>query len=159
MARIVLGLGTSHAPQLSMGPEFWPKRAAADRRNSELWFQGKQYSFPELVEVRAGEGIEKELGPEKAAARFAACQRDVAALAEVYERVAPDVAILIGDDQHESFLDDNMPAFSVYWGETVDNAAYHHDDRREELGLADADRGQCRRSGRRIQCSRISASM
>ena len=141
MARIVLGLGTSHAPQLSMEPSFWPGRAAADRRNPELWFQGKQYNFPELVEVRHGEGIEKELSAEKAEARFAACQRDIAAMAEIYDRVKPDVAILIGDDQHESFLDDNMPAFSIYWGDTVDNAAYHHSPQREAIGLAAADRG------------------
>jgi len=141
MARIVLGMGTSHAPQLSMDTSFWPGRAAADRRNPELWFQGKAYAFPDLVEVRSGEGIEKELSPEKAEARFAACQRDIAGLSEVYQRVRPDVAILIGDDQHESFLDDNMPAFSVYWGDTVDNAAYHHSEQREKLGLAAADRG------------------
>lgn len=141
MARIVLGLGTSHGPQLSMGPEFWTGRANADRRNAELWFQGKTYNFPELVEARSAEGLQKELGAEKWETRFAACQRDIAALAQVYERVAPDVAILVGDDQHESFLDDNMPAFSVYWGDTVDNAAWHTDEFRERIGLAAADHG------------------
>src|SRR5438093_1757930 len=54
-------------------------------------------------------------------ARHAACQQAIANLADTFERVAPDVAVIIGDDQEELFCDDNMPAFLVYWGATVDN--------------------------------------
>src|SRR5947209_8040465 len=50
MAKIVLGMASSHGPQLAMTPPLWPRRAAADRANPELWYAGKTYNFPELVE-------------------------------------------------------------------------------------------------------------
>ncbi len=31
------------------------------------------------------------------------------------------MVVIIGDDQEEVFLDDNMPALSIYWGETLEN--------------------------------------
>jgi hypothetical protein len=122
MAKIVLGIGTSHAPQLRMAPDQWYRRVQADHRNPELWYRGKTYTFPELVEERTDQHFERQLGDEKAQQRFEACQRAIGHLAATLERVAPDVVVIFGDDQHESFKDDNMPAISVYWGDTVDDA-------------------------------------
>ncbi len=124
MAEIVLGIATSHGPMLSTPVDQWWQRAEADRTGrTDLWFQGKQYQYADLVEARAGENLKKQITPEMMQARHAACQQGIAALAETFERVAPDVAVIIGDDQEELFLDDNMPAFSVYWGDKVDNRA------------------------------------
>jgi OH-DDVA oxygenase/3-O-methylgallate 3,4-dioxygenase len=50
-----------------------------------------------------------------------ACQRAIASLAATFRKVSPDVAVIIGDDQEEVLLDDNMPAFMIYWGDKVDN--------------------------------------
>lgn len=122
MARIVLGLGSSHGPQLALPPDQWHRRASADRGNPELWYRGQTYTFPELVEVRGGERFASELGEDKARARFDACQRAIGHLAGTLERAAPDVVVILGDDQHEAFEDDNLPALSVYWGETIDDA-------------------------------------
>ena len=36
------------------------------------------------------------------------------------ERVRPDVVIVVGDDQHENLVDDNMPPFTIYMGETAE---------------------------------------
>ena len=36
MARIVLGLGTSHSPMLSTPPEIWPQHVDRDRQNPAL---------------------------------------------------------------------------------------------------------------------------
>src|SRR5437764_10312304 len=52
MAKIVLGLGSSHAPQLRLPPNEWYKRVNADHANPELWYEGRTYTFPELVEER-----------------------------------------------------------------------------------------------------------
>jgi len=122
MAKIVLGMGTSHAPQLQLLPDQWYLRAKADQNNPELWFNGSTYTFPELVEARSGEHFDKELGSEKAEARHLANQKAIAHLAATLDRVAPDVCIIVGDDQHESFNDDNQPAMSIYWGQTLDDA-------------------------------------
>ncbi|HZU05252.1 MAG TPA: protocatechuate 3,4-dioxygenase [Chloroflexota bacterium] len=122
MAQIVLGMATSHGPLLSTPPEEWNQRAEADRRNPHLYFRGRPYRFEELLEVRAAEHFEREITLEKRAARHAACQRAIAALGDTLARVAPDVVVIIGDDQEEVFLDDNMPALAIYWGEKVINA-------------------------------------
>ena len=36
MAQIVLGIGTSHSPVLSLAPEMWEAYAQNDKRNPEL---------------------------------------------------------------------------------------------------------------------------
>ena len=122
MAQIILGIGSSHAPQLAMPPERW--RAYGDRSRSqpEHWFKGKTYSFPELVEARAEEHFDRECTDEKFQARFESCQKAITHLSETLRRAAPDVCIIFGDDQHEVFSDDNMPPIAIYHGATVDDA-------------------------------------
>ena len=121
MARIVLGLATSHSPMLSTPWEQWGGRVEADRRNDALRFRGGSYSFDQLVGMRRDEGLAREITPDKWQARFAACQEAIGSLAGIFADAAPDVAVIIGNDQRELFTEDNMPAFSVYWGETIEN--------------------------------------
>src|SRR6266545_585281 len=129
MAEIVLGIGSSHGPQLALTPDLWVRRANADRQNSELWYRGQTYAFPDLVEERGGpERFASELGEEKARARFDACQRSIGRLGETLRDAAPDVLVILGDDQHEAFEDDNMPAINVYWGDTIDDAPATSED-------------------------------
>jgi len=135
MAKIVLGLGSSHAPQLRMPVSEWHRRALFDHRNPEMWFAGKTYNFPELVEERSHEHFERELTEEKWNTRFAACQTAIGELGSILGRVKPDVCIILGDDQHESFHDDNMPAMSIYWGDTVDDAPPPPEQRESEVQL------------------------
>src|SRR5687768_9196544 len=122
MAEIVLGIGSSHAPQLRLTPEQWYLRVEADHANPALWYRGKTYTFPELVEERGATTFQKELSEEKARVRFDTCQQAISRLAATLDEVSPDVVLIFGDDQHEAFHDDNMPALSVYWGETIDDA-------------------------------------
>lgn len=126
MAQIILGMATSHGPMLSTPWEEWGQRVVADKRAApgtghELYFKGKPFYFDDLMRERAGEHLEDQVTPEKMREHHEACQRAIARLAETFERVSPDVAVIIGDDQEEIFLDDNMPAFLVYWGDSVDN--------------------------------------
>jgi 3-O-methylgallate 3,4-dioxygenase len=121
MAKIVLGMGTSHGPMLSTPPDQWGQRVQADRRNSELFFQGTPRTFDELVELRRGENLQKELGEDTFSNRFNACQAAIARLADVFAEVKPDIAVIVGDDQKEIFFDDNMPGMLVYWGDSMDN--------------------------------------
>jgi hypothetical protein len=51
--------------------------------------------------------------------RDEACQKALRSLAAVIEQMKPDVVLVLGDDQHEQFLDDNMPMFCVYRGESL----------------------------------------
>ena len=122
MAEIVLGMASSHAPQLEMPPQNWLEYAAQGRRAPAHWYQGKTYSFPELVELRSEDHFEKECTDEKFQTRWDSCQSAINHLAATMARVAPDVVVILGDDQKEAFQDDNMPALSIYYGATVDDA-------------------------------------
>jgi hypothetical protein len=133
MARIVLGMASSHAPQLEMPPQNWREYGDAGRRNPAHWYRGSTYSFEELAALRAADHFEQECTEEKFQARWDACQQAIGHLGQTLDRVSPDVCIIVGDDQHESFQDDNMPAFSIYYGASVDDAPASS-DHRERLG-------------------------
>ncbi|HZT07407.1 MAG TPA: protocatechuate 3,4-dioxygenase [Chloroflexota bacterium] len=119
MAKIVLGLASSHAPQLEFPPDTWRAYGDLQRTQEEHWYQGKVYSFPELLEARAHEHFERECTDEKFQARWNACQTAIGHLADTLDRAAPDVCVIVGDDQHEAFHDDNMPAIGIYYGATM----------------------------------------
>jgi hypothetical protein len=105
-----------------MKPEQW--RAYGDRGRTQAvhWYAGNTYSFGELAELRAGDHFEKECTDEKFAARFDACQQAIAHLGNTLANAAPDVSIILGDDQHEAFSDGNMPSIAIYHGATVVDA-------------------------------------
>ena len=113
MAKIILGLATSHSPNVSTAPELWKLHADRDRRNPSL-------DFAALVKA-APAGIEKELSPEVFQRKHDACQAAIAALGDALSAANPDAVVVIGDDQRELFLDECQPAFCVYTGsELVD---------------------------------------
>lgn len=119
MARITLGIATSHSPILILDGERWEQRARDDRRNASLFtLDGRKLSYDQLVAER-GEphavASEPSRFPEQARQAEAALDRLEAILVEA----APDVVLVIGDDQDELFGYDNLPAISVYRGEEV----------------------------------------
>lgn len=127
MAQIVLGIGTSHGPMLSTPPDQWGQRIAADKANRAHAFRGNTHTFDELVALRKDEGLAQQVTPAVWAERSAACRKAIATLAEVFDRVRPDVAVIFGNDQMELFSDENIPAFAAYWGDTILNEEYGSD--------------------------------
>jgi 3-O-methylgallate 3,4-dioxygenase len=124
MATIVLGMATSHGPMLSTPPEQWGQRVVADKANRAHPYRGMTCTFDELVALRTGENLAKQLSPEIWRQRHAACRDALSRLAAVYQRVKPDVVVVVGNDQMELFSEENIPAFAVYWGETIQNQEY-----------------------------------
>ncbi len=120
VARIVLGLGSSHGPMLSIAPEFWPDRVLADRANPRHYFQGKIYTFDEMAELRREERLSVQASAEVREQRYARCQRAIAALGDVYLENMPDVLVVVGNDQMEVFTAEHIPAFAVFWGDYVE---------------------------------------
>jgi len=119
MAEIVLGLAMSHSPQVSQEPKWWSEQAQIDRRRTP---------YDELLK-RQPAGIEAELQPEVWDCKHRAAQRAIADLAQTLDAAAPDLVVMIGDDQEELFLDDCMPTFSVFWGdESWDRPEFIHGD-------------------------------
>ncbi len=119
MARIVLGMWTSHGPTLSSTPEQWLLRVPADRKKKDHPFRGGTYDFDTLVELRKAERLAAQCTLEEREKRAAACGRAIERMADAFAAVAPDVAVIMGNDQTELFLDDVIPAITVFRGPTL----------------------------------------
>jgi hypothetical protein len=143
MARIVLGLATSHGPMLSTPPERWGDRVEADRARRHP-FRGEEHSFDELVRLRSSEGLAAQSALEERRTRLDRCRRAIDALTRAFDEAKPDAAVIVGNDQHELFLEKNMPAFAVYWGESIENVPSTPEQiARQAPGIAIAERGHC----------------
>jgi hypothetical protein len=111
MARIVLGLGTSHSPHVSTQPEHWHLHAERDYGNPRL-------DMPAL-ERAAPAGIARHLTLGAYRAKHETTQAAIAQLAAALLAARPDVVVVVGDDQRELFLDECSPAFAVFTGAAV----------------------------------------
>ena len=102
MANLVACAAMSHAPQLMLNPDYW-----------------------HLLNNRQGErlpdkpGLEKET-PEVRWAKWNNCMAAIGKLRETIQSLRPDVIVVVGDDQHENLIDDNMPPFTIYMGNTAE---------------------------------------
>lgn len=114
MAEIVLGIGTSHSPMLSTPYEGFGGHAERDRSNRHV------RDFEGLVREKAA-WIGRELRPEVTRARHEATQAALGRLSQTLAETAPDVVVVIGDDQGEWFSADGQPALCIYWGDAVEN--------------------------------------
>jgi Catalytic LigB subunit of aromatic ring-opening dioxygenase len=123
MAKIVLGMGTSHGPMLSTPPEEWGQRAIFDRQTVHH-YQGRTWSFDELAETRKGRFFDREITLDIWRNRHAACRRALAKLAEVFAEVSPDIVVIVGNDHMEMFDESTVPAFSIFWGDSIVNNPY-----------------------------------
>ena len=120
MAKIILGLGTSHSPMLSTPTEKWHLHAQRDHQNPRLHFRGHVYNFEELRQTRAAEQLERYVNSEMWQSEEQGCRQAIVALGKRFAELAPDVVVIVGDDQHELFYDDGMPALAIFWGERIE---------------------------------------
>jgi OH-DDVA oxygenase len=152
MAKITFGLGTSHGPQLLAPPAMWQLRVEADKSNPRHFFRGRAYDYPGLLKVRS-EDFGPALTPEGQQSHWERCQNAIARLAAEYREAAPDVAVIIGNDQFETYTEVNIPAFSVFWGESVE-AIPKTPEMIAKLppGIAPAEEGYCPPGGARYAC-------
>lgn len=128
MADIVLAIGTSHSPLLNSPAEDYPKHAAIDASGRKLLDkQGRPCTYGELLE-KADPAIKDQIAPQVLEERSAHCTANIEKLSGVLAKARLDALIIIGDDQHEQFFDDNMPAILLYWGEKIENNPLHMDD-------------------------------
>lgn len=120
MAKIVMGIGSSHSPALLMEPSAWLARAAADDKSVFALhdFSGKRVSYEELLS-KADPAVLDEITMEKMTERHEANQKAMVELIRRLDAAKPDLVIVIGDDHKEVFDDDNMPAIQVFCGESL----------------------------------------
>lgn len=143
MARIVLGVGTSHSPQLSTPPDQWGLRVEADRANKRLTFQGQAYDYESLLRRRAP-GFAAEVGLDRWRTRHAQCRRAIGILARRLREAEPDQLVIVGNDQKELFQDDVLPSITIYWGRDIPNIPATPEERATMgPGIAVAEEGHC----------------
>jgi hypothetical protein len=111
----ILGIGCSHAPMILNPPEEW------GRMRERIFSRVPGYQPPpELI---------AELGDDHG---LSADRRNQARIVEAFRVLhdrlhawAPDVLMVIGDDQAENFQADNLPVFSLYTGSEVAGHPFH----------------------------------
>jgi hypothetical protein len=119
MAHIVLGIGTSHTPLLTLEPGEWIHRAAADRANPRLNLSdGRWLNYEELLTER-GPRYADDAAAEVLERKAVGCEAALDRLADTLEAARPDVVLIVGDDQGEMFAPSNQPAVALFHAETL----------------------------------------
>jgi len=103
MAEIVGCIAMSHAPQLLMPSDNWPDLPSRTK--------GPFYPKP---------SIELELTQEAMSAHAERCKSAIVVLRDKLANWAPDTIVIMGDDQEENILQDNMPPFTIFIEDEVD---------------------------------------
>lgn len=118
MAQIVLGLATSHSPLLTFGVETWLEKADDDKRRKLNLSDGRMVSYAQL-EAERGTGYAHLVTHQHLENQRKKCHEALDRLADELAAAAPDVVIIVGDDQAELFSLANMPAVSIFYGERI----------------------------------------
>jgi hypothetical protein len=119
MARIVLGIGASHTPLLTLDSTQWSHRAAADYANKRLNLSdGRLVDYPALL-AEVGPRYADIVTPEHLERKARLCEAALDRLADALEAAAPDAVIVVGDDQGELFSPSIQPAVAIFHGETI----------------------------------------
>ncbi len=92
----------SHAPQLMLDPGSWHLLATRQSEN-----------LPDKPE------LERETDEVKWN-KWRGCRSAIETLRQRIEAQRPDLLIVVGDDQHENLIDDNMPPFMIFMGEAAE---------------------------------------
>jgi hypothetical protein len=104
-------MASSHSPQLNIPASQWRLLQEKDETDPRL-------DYASLLRAAPSE-IGREITPERMQERDETCQKALDGLSAVLRQSSPDVLLVIGDDQHEQFLDELMPMFCVYRGESL----------------------------------------
>ncbi|MGI9616010.1 MAG: hypothetical protein ACR2QO_24065 [Acidimicrobiales bacterium] len=123
MAELVLGIGTSHSPMVSLDGEDWLVWGERDHAHPMLYTRdGRNVTYDEQL-AAVGETMAPQATLERCCE---GAERVSAAMERLQETIAAaglDVVVIVGDDQDEHLLSDNLPPFLVYWGDTMTNGS------------------------------------
>jgi hypothetical protein len=126
MAEIVLAIGTSHSPMLNSAAEDHVRHAEIDQGRLAGWKRtlhdkaGQPATYDELL-AKADPALVDLIAEEVIGPRVEKCGQCIDRLRDTIAGADLDALIVIGDDQHEQFFEDNMPSILIYWGDTIWN--------------------------------------
>jgi 3-O-methylgallate 3,4-dioxygenase len=113
MAQIVLGIGTSHSPSLSMGSEWWTPHA--EHFDPTLTGMG---NYEERC-AAAPDWLKREIDESVFARKHDAANTAIEALGKILRDAKPDMIVCVGDDQHEMFPKSQQPTLTVFAAESL----------------------------------------
>jgi 3-O-methylgallate 3,4-dioxygenase len=121
MAQLVFGGGTSHTPMLNCGYEYWLRFEERDRLRKHVDLKGRLVAYEQML-AEADPAIARDyINPPSFTARYKQTHEGIARMKRAIAEARLDALVIIGDDQHEIFHDENMPAFAVYCGAQIRN--------------------------------------
>jgi len=126
MAKIVLGLGSSHTPMLLASDETLPRFLETDQKIKHRDKEGRPATYAELLE-RADPKMADMVAPAELVARQNKVRAASAHLSKVLNSAGLDALIVMSDDQDEAYLEDNRPTFAIYYGDTILNSNEQHE--------------------------------
>lgn len=125
MARIVLGLATSHTPMLLASDETLPRFVETDQMIRHRDKEGHPVSYGELLD-RVDPKMADMVDPTHMVQRQNQARAAMKRLRKTLTSAKLDAVIVLGDDQNESYLEDCRPAFAIYHGDTIRNGNKQH---------------------------------
>ena len=129
MAKIALGLGTSHTPMLLASDETLMRFVETDQTIKHRDKEGRPVTYGDLLE-KADPKLAHLVAPANLVARQNKARDAARRLREVLKSARLDALVVMGDDQNESYKEDCRPAFAIYYGETIRNSNEQHESYR-----------------------------
>jgi Catalytic LigB subunit of aromatic ring-opening dioxygenase len=126
MAKIVLGLGSSHTPMLLASDETLPRFLETDQKIKHRDKEGRPASYAELLE-KADPKMAAMTAPAELVVRQNKARAAGAHLSKTLNTAELDTLIIMSDDQDEAYLEDARPAFAIYYGDTILNSNEQHE--------------------------------
>jgi hypothetical protein len=126
MAKIVLGLGSSHTPMLLASDETLPRFLETDQRIKHRDKEGRPTTYAELLE-KADPQMAAKVAPMELVARQNKVRAAGAHLSKTMNSAGLDTLIVMSDDQDEAYLEDARPTFAIYYGDTILNSNEQHE--------------------------------
>lgn len=119
MAELTIGIGMSHGPLVVCDASTWLRIGELDHTSKLLIdTTGRPVTFEELAQAN-GERYAEQASLEQLERQCRQVKGSLARLKEEFAQAAPDVVVVVGDDQFELFDHDNLPALAVYYGEDL----------------------------------------
>jgi hypothetical protein len=118
MAKIVLGLGTSHTLMLLASDETLPRFLETDQNIRHRDKEGRPATYAELL-GKADPRMAAMVTPAELVARQNRARAAATQLSKTLAAAKLDALIVLGDDQNEAYLEDCRPAFAIYCGDTT----------------------------------------
>ena len=119
----IFGLGVSHGPIILTPPEIWAQG------RERIYNRVPNYEKPAqlLEELGTDNGLSLDIADQKAVMDSFQVMRDR------LHQWDPDLVMIIGDDQAENFLQDNLPPFCLYTGAEVSGFPFQRPSARANL--------------------------